>query len=351
MSNAAQVPYVEVGTHVSADKQVGLHDYIHAISPVFDTRVEACENEVSAWIRSYNVGAVVLGNAHMSGTTYHYSRSDAKIAETALDLVLVQIIHQGSDIRRATPDEVVTTPGDVCLLDLTRTFSSEAMHCTNYNIAFPRALMGLSDVDMDALHGVVIRGSTASGALINSHIQTIWEQAGRITLDEAPAIAMATIDLIAALAAPNIEMERKLTAVGNAQITRIRRHIDDNLAQTNLGPDVLCKKFAVSRAALYRLFSPLGGVSEYIRIRRLSKGFELLSRPQARHRTLSAVASDCGFQDPSSFSRAFKAQFKLTPSEARGLAASGAGLINYLDLTADGRPALPGWLRSLNCFF
>ncbi|MBO9630711.1 MAG: AraC family transcriptional regulator, partial [Shinella sp.] len=73
----------------------------------------------------------------------------------------------------------------------------------------------------------------------------------------------------------------------------------------------------MSRATLYRLFEPVGGVTDYIRTRRLRAAFDMLTNDGKR--TVGEVAYACGFPDISTFSRAFRHQFGMSPSEVRDI--------------------------------
>ena len=112
----------------------------------------------------------------------------------------------------------------------------------------------------------------------------------------------------------------------------------------DLDAERLCRQFGVSRASLYRLFAPLGGVSEHIRNRRLRKVFDALSDP-AQPLAMAQVAERYGFTVWSSFSRAFKGRFGMTPGEARGLGVAAAARANVLRA---GTGALSDWLRALD---
>jgi AraC-like DNA-binding protein len=67
---------------------------------------------------------------------------------------------------------------------------------------------------------------------------------------------------------------------------------------------------------LYRIFEPLGGVSTYIRQQRLLKTRDALADSSDR-RSISRIAEEWGFVDPSAYSRAFRHEFGISPSEAR----------------------------------
>ena len=89
--------------------------------------------------------------------------------------------------------------------------------------------------------------------------------------------------------------------------------IYENITQTNFGPIQLAEKIHFSESQLYRKLKATSGKSTamFIRSIRLQKGKELI---QTTNKTISEVAYEVGFNDPSYFSRAFKEEYGSAPS-------------------------------------
>ena len=78
----------------------------------------------------------------------------------------------------------------------------------------------------------------------------------------------------------------------------------------------------MSRASLYRLFEPVGGVACYIRTRRLARARQELTMPGLQDRRIGTVAYRAGFQNILAFNRAFREAYGETPRDARNPDAS-----------------------------
>ncbi len=93
-------------------------------------------------------------------------------------------------------------------------------------------------------------------------------------------------------------------------IESIHTHLDD----TNFGPTQLAKEIGLSESQTYRKLKSITDKSTAIFIRsvRLQKGKELI---ETTDKTISEIAYQVGFNDPSWFSRAFKKEFNLAPSD------------------------------------
>lgn len=130
-------------------------------------------------------------------------------------------------------------------------------------------------------------------------------------------IGEASTSLLAACLAPTrdhaAEAQRPIEA---AIMSRACRIIREHLANPALTPSLICREIGVSRSRLYRIFEPIGGVSTHIRRERLRKTRDALENSSDR-RPISIIAEQWGFWDASAYSRMFKKEFGVSPSEAR----------------------------------
>jgi len=120
---------------------------------------------------------------------------------------------------------------------------------------------------------------------------------------------------------PGIPATRSLPRHGECEVefSRIARFIESQLDWPDLSPETICARSVWSRATLYRLFEPHGGLSRYIRQLRLQRAYAELSQG-GRHRRILDIALDSQFASEATFSRAFRRTFGMPPSEARTLA-------------------------------
>jgi signal transduction histidine kinase/DNA-binding response OmpR family regulator len=97
---------------------------------------------------------------------------------------------------------------------------------------------------------------------------------------------------------------------------RLDQLIAAELSEASFAVEQLAIAMHTDRSQLFRKCKELLGMSpsEYLREQRLRKGHELLARDAG---SISEVAYAVGFESLSSFTRAFKARFELSPSAAR----------------------------------
>jgi transcriptional regulator GlxA family with amidase domain len=92
----------------------------------------------------------------------------------------------------------------------------------------------------------------------------------------------------------------------------VRAHLSDPA----LDPDAIARAHAISVRALHALFEDTGeSVSGLVRRERLARCYEDLALPSGG--SVTEIAFRWGFRDAAHFSRVFKREFELTPSEVR----------------------------------
>ena len=94
----------------------------------------------------------------------------------------------------------------------------------------------------------------------------------------------------------------------------IMKYINRNLSE-KLSLEILSQQFFISQTHLNRLFRKSANISvyEYITIKRLFMAQDLL----AKGHTPNEVYSTCGFQEYSTFYRAYKRHFGVSPSKQK----------------------------------
>jgi AraC-like DNA-binding protein len=153
--------------------------------------------------------------------------------------------------------------------------------------------------------------------LIVDYIELLHRSLPHRTERDAEHTANATTTLLAACITCRhnqlIEAEGPINAVIMA---RAKKLIAAQLADRNLSPDTICRDLSVSRSRLYRIFEATGGIANYIRRQRLLRTKDLIS-DKTNRRSISSIAEEWGFMDPSTYSRTFRREFGVTPKEAR----------------------------------
>lgn len=254
---------------------------------------------------------------------YDYSRSRARIRRDSLDHWIIAICRRGAQRQRSGDVEITFRPGIPYVLTMAHAFETRRegaiMEWDSLFVARD-AVPELEPMLSAALYAPL---DGPMGRLLASFLGTLQEVSQDLKAGDLPQLdAVAKSMLAAALHGGRDRAEAQRPQMEQIQLARIKRLIRSNLASATLGPARLCALGGVSRSALYRLFEPLGGVARYIQRERLLAAHRALTDPADR-RGIAQMAEAVGFFEPSSFSRAFRAEFGAAPRELRASALVG----------------------------
>jgi AraC-like DNA-binding protein len=290
----------------------------HGLSPIYemDTPDAAARPSYTAEMTSYFVADMGIADGSASAT--HFKRTPQTIASSGLDNICVLVYSQGGCGLDTEGHSAEVHTGDVCFLDMTRQSELRASHYQTLSVVLPRALLTPLVADLDGLHGRVLQKSTSLNTMLVSHLRTLFDEAPLLTSKDAGAAAHGTAALVAAFAGVSGNGREAIEqASANASLQTARRLIEANLNEPDLGPDLVCQRLGMSRAKLYRLFEPIGGVGEYIQQRRLSRAYQALTDSARTNLYVGVIAAQCGFGSASVFSRAFRNAFGISPTDLR----------------------------------
>ena len=97
-------------------------------------------------------------------------------------------------------------------------------------------------------------------------------------------------------------------------LIKFRDFVEKNMSDSDLSVETIGAELGLSRVQLYRKVKALTGQSpvELLRTARLQKGRELL---QTTDKNVSEIAYEVGFTAPSYFTKCFKDEFGISPSD------------------------------------
>lgn len=320
--------------------------WAESVADVFDARPDtrAGIGECPIEMDVFHPGPLVLGR--FASAPQVFERSPRSIGIGGLDHFLIQLYVHGGFAGSAGGCDIRVRAGDICILDLTRTLHTRASDFRNVTLIAPRPLLEAFVDDVDALSGIVLSGDEPLTVMLANHMRTLHDEMPQMAHDEAEAAARATVALIAVAAQRHARFGSTRSKPLVSRFRAMVAHIDANLHDDALSPNSICADLGLSRATLYRLFKPVGGVAEFIRVRRLETAMRLLVAPQNRHVGIAEIAFGCGFKSLSSFSKAFRNHFGSCAREVR-LSAIGDHPTRLRTLGLTKEAELSYWLKTL----
>jgi len=212
---------------------------------------------------------------------------------------------------------VTARSGDICVLDLARILQCDVTAGGMFSTLIPRRTLAKATGHAN-LHGLILKAQLPMTKLLTTYLKGLSDLSDQLSdVEAAPAQEALVTILAAALRGERPRGAGDIRPLSKALRQRVLDFIDRNVNNHDLGPELIIRRFHVSRAHLYRALAEDGGISKVIQDRRLDAAFFELTRPDLTARSVADIAFSLGFSDPAHFSRRFRARFGRTPSEMR----------------------------------
>jgi len=321
--NRIPVPTLDLTSNGLAGHKDRVDGWHGVQSPLFSADLAPDRQSTLDWrFRLHHLGVGVCGQTRSSDQTIRRTKSAIAIGDC--DHIFVDHLVDCDMAGEAGGQSFAAQSGDVLLFDMARpaTFGISAPDHRRggWRTAFlmiPRAHFE-TVCDVRNLHGLVLREGSAVGQIVRSHIRALAAAAAALDGQEAEALGRGTAALMAqALAPASYRDPRDRERFTDVTMLRVRHFIAGNLGRADLSPNLIARECGISRATLYRLFEPFGGVAGHVRRQRLLRAKRELGAASQSNQTISAIARRNGFTDDASFRRAFRQAFGLSASDVR----------------------------------
>lgn len=305
----------------------------------------ACDGQdFSACMTVYHFNRFLFCLGWLDGA--RYARDSARLGWCDLDHYVIHLpLHRGL----VAGTGLRVRPSDVVILDLACTARFRMAAGDGVSLLVPRTALSSLTSHETQLHGLVLRKETPSGAFLARLLMSLASAAPQLALDDALRLTQPILALVAACIGSVARRTASPAENGRGNLGRRGRlYIEQNLHHENLAPLALAKALGVSRSQLYRAFDKLGGVSHYVRQRRLRRCLLALCDAGNGGRRIVDLACEHGFADEAHFSRLFRQAFGLSPRAARAaLQRRDPGVLAALAPPAGDSPAFARWITEL----
>ena len=255
-----------------------------------------------------------LAEIAVSGVTSHR----APLPVTMQDRIHLLMCRQGGLRVSHAQSHIDLEPGDAVMLDSSQSYVIDvAGRCSARTIEMMRSNFSDRNCPTDALCGRRYRADDGMVRILMSIVNNLADDPGAFLGDEHELVQdMLTRLLINARQDGGRQtIEKQSRKHPDTQLLdKMRCWISSYPEKSDLSPDMLATQFGMSRRTLYRIFAQAGATpAQWLWRAKLDEGHAMLADPAYRRMSVSAVAYQCGFQEPSHFSRAFKKRFGSSP--------------------------------------
>lgn len=241
-------------------------------------------------------------------------RRDIKASTRAVyDLVMIKegvqfVEHDGINTK--------VVPGQMLLWDTEKECRVKVDKATSYQaVAIPKDVVH-SLTRYNPLQPRIIDGHTGFGAVVNACISTAIANAQDFSGGEQDRFEEMLLGLI--VQAFHSEKPVRLVSGKENTLKRVKAYINDQLADTELSPGKVADALGISVRYIHLLFkSDDITFNRYLYRARLRKIQRELNGRTPSEVSLTQLAHYYGFKDASHFSRIFKKEVGMSPSEYR----------------------------------
>ncbi|HEV7717921.1 MAG TPA: helix-turn-helix domain-containing protein [Arsenicitalea sp.] len=258
--------------------------------------------------------------ATVEATGHFVRRGASEIAQLPTNTVMIYQQRSGSAWFAAGDGApFVVTPGDIAIGNYDAPFTSDTIEGARRDfrlVSVPASLFGpLSQSDTF----LPLRPVAASGpgaGLFSAYFEAFCREFEHLT-DATTDLAARTLAQLATLASGLAPADSDATRLGVREAKRrlLLQHIDACLADPRLSPATSAAALGMSVRQVHQLFEPTGTTfARHVLVRRLDWARAMLLRDSS---AVIGIAYGCGFDSITTFNRAFRKTFGMSPTELR----------------------------------
>jgi AraC-like DNA-binding protein len=248
-------------------------------------------------------------------------RTQSKIARDGVDHACLVVPLRGSGVvDQQNRSEDVLRRGDLFLYDLGRPYTATSLEPYHeLRLYVPREVFARRVGRIEMLSGLRLNSQSGLVGMFEAFLAAYSKSLPTLTDRQATIGMEGVLHLLAGLVSSSAERADTGSSALSAGLIKslALRHIEALLADPMLDVDMLSRVTGVSRTRLYNAFVESRGVASAIRDARLDRARLQLSAQEHRHRTMEDIAHLCGFVEYTTFTKAFRRRFGLSPRDAR----------------------------------
>jgi AraC-like DNA-binding protein len=183
-------------------------------------------------------------------------------------------------------------------------------------VAAPRRIL-LPDIPVERFSAQRFSAERGSSMLARSYVETLVAERASLHPLMTAELAATAVRLVRLSVMENLGARAEI-GVRQMLQTRIRDFVDRHLQNTDLSVEMVAEAHHCSKRYVHKVFSAGGEtLSHYILRARLERCHRDLRRPDLAHLSVTQIAFSWGFNSPGHFSRVFRRQFGICPSDCR----------------------------------
>lgn len=265
-----------------------------------------------------DLGDLTLCSGYTS--SYRVKRTPALARDSTEPCIIVNVQVTGTSIVAQEGRQAVSRHGDLVIHDSTAPYE----FCNGSGISgdffrIPHSALALPPDLIRQACAVALSPGHPITSLTFEYLRRLASDRKLVGGSYADLVGHPSVELIRAVIATHLrDHDLAATSLATSLCTRVLEYASANLHDPDLSGEQIAAAHYISVRYLYKVMAESGlSLAHWIRTQRLDAVRRTLTHASANV-TIAAVARRYGFSDMSSFSRAFRAEFGITPREWRG---------------------------------
>lgn len=274
--------------------------------------------------RKSMVGGVPIFKAAFTGRAVcGVQRSWTDIRRDSKQFVLLWFPVTGTVRIQQNRQRETVTPAEFAVTYANRPLRIEALPDENdrhesYQVAVPLHLANPHLPHIEQLGGSRFPLDRGNAMLAKRTWIALFEEADSMSQKTAEAYVAAALEALSGSLRGECRKRVDAYDIKNVRLNTLREYIDFHLSDPGLTATKVAAECGISARYVHLLFKEAGTTFRDLTWnRRLSRAHEWLTSERNADESISHIAFTAGFRSVSHFSRAFKAAFGCTPTEAR----------------------------------
>lgn len=268
---------------------------------------------------NYLFGDLVFTRALTRGGAHTVRRSRRMIEASRHNNFYIGCILAGRATLTQGEHSAELGSGDLAILDSTQEYAIEVPQGFDALwVKVPRYRLEGRLVSINEVMAERIIGTSGTGLLASTLLRTALQQAGTISANQANKVANSILDIVAMSLEDHFRSDYVPRNYGKSLLRRIQEYIDLHLDNEDLSLESVAEAHSMSVRYLNKIFQREGvSTAKWIRMRRLERSRADLEDSAKRQMSISEIGYANGFGNISSFNRAFKDRFGISPKGFR----------------------------------
>lgn len=225
---------------------------------------------------------------------------------------------QGSSVMRQDGRECQLNPGDLALYVTQRPYElkySQEQH--SLVVLFPQSYLHLTPFQLESITARTVSRTDGLGRVMVPLFEQLAENIEVLEGPHAVALLQSALNMLVTVFASELDSQPGMNSE-NLLFEQAQQYIEQNLSDPDLGPQTIADALFVSVRQLHARFAAQKTtVGAFIRTQRLEHIREDLANPLMKGESISTISARYGLHDASQVSRAFKTEFRESPSAFR----------------------------------